>query len=302
MEFGQKEKLIHKERVYELVSLIALKYGGPGWKLKNYKIEHIKELWKYGYPFPCLTFITQKIKVKEVKWYIHNKLNYEKDEIWNSDFLMGLSIHGKLKWNISKYPSFSWWKNKNITELVSDCPFGGFIGKNSWQYVPVFYLKHSKDSLSYMAGAFAGTQIIEVNGIQYAKTNRDSSKIFREWKIPVNEIRGFGSGTSYLLSPIWPALFSIKMPEFFRNRWLELKNPYGVDYYAPILWRTYIDNNNFVKNGIPYLQSRRTIYYHYSNPQEDLTTVLNKMRVAKGLTEIDNRIKEIVKIWASKTV
>ena len=301
LTYSQKKRLKWKEKAYELASLIALKYGGPGYMRTNRNNHQIIEMWEYEDPHPSLGFI-KKAQVKEVKWFIRNRLSYKRDEIWNSDFLMGLSVHGTMFWNSTRYPSFYWRNNESIKQLIAISPFGGEIRKNSWLHVPAFYLKHSKDTLSYVTGILAGTQIVEDGGFQYALVNSSAIKAIRELKIPIDKINGFNKGESYLISPIWPALFSLMMPYGFREKFLRLSNPYGTEFYAPILWRTYVNNNNFIKEGIPYLQARRTVYNHFGNPTEDLATILGKMRAEKDLTELDNRVKEIVKIWAEKNV
>lgn len=300
-----EQKALQNERTYELASLIAVKYGWKGANRNHYKQEHINELWKYGHPYPSLSKIVG-IGISEVKWYIHNRLNMVQDDIWNSDFVMGITAHGSIKYWNRTYPTFMWLDNKNITDLIKACPFGGRIltdkpynrypsvyGK--WANVPALYLKYSDKSASYMAGFFCAAKLIEIDGVQYAYLSERASKVFKNWNIPFDETRKRGR----LISPIWPALFTPKMPVEFRSRWLNLDNPYGTDTYAPILWKTYV-NSLFTKGGIPYLKCRRTVYYHFKKGEDNLTTCLNKLRIEKNMTEIDNRVKEMVDVWAKK--
>ena len=79
---------------------------------------------------------------------------------------------------------------------------------------------------------------------------------------------------------------------------MSLKNPYNADIYTPILWKTYV-NNNFITKGIPFLKSRRYIYYHFGC-DEGAMKYLNKLRVGMDLTELDNKIREVVKKWSQK--
>lgn len=299
------QKLLFRERTYELASLIAIKYGGKGdmsKRYKRYKPEYIYEFWKYGPPYPHLTTIAIRIKTGVIKWFIHNKLNYVSDSIWNPDFLMGLMNHGKLNWNVKNYPSFK-WNNDEIKNLILKCPYGGIIGKNKWINVPALYLKYSEDSISYIAGVMAGAKIEEVDGYMYASFNKDCIKHIIKCGIPVDRVCKHmflksESKNRYLISPIWPALFSIKMPEEAGNKWLNIKKAYGVDCYAPILWRVYVDGS-YPKGGIPYLKSKRTIFYQ-NECEEGATKKIERMRVEKGMTEMDNKVKEIVQLWAKR--
>jgi len=289
-----------REKICELASLIAIKYGGKGNHCDRYTQEHIVEFWKHGYPYPTLNSIRRGFKTNEIKWFIHNRIKIINEEIWNPDFVMGLTSHGTLKWNIKNYPSFTWDKNEDIRKILADCPYGGTVGKMTWINVPALYLRYSEDSSSYIAGIMAGGSIVEEEGFQYAQFNEKTFGAIRRLGIPIERTMTLSKNKFYLISPIWPALFSIKMPKVAGDKWTELKSAYGVDQYAPILWRVYVDGY-YKKGGIPYLKSKRTVYYQ-NESDEGATRRIERMRVEKGMTEIDGRVKEIVRLWSKKVV
>ena len=72
---------------------------------------------------------------------------------------------------------------------------------------------------------------------------------------------------------------------------------YRASLYAPILWRAYL-NKEFVSKGIPYLKSRRQIYYDH-NCEEGVSRRLEMLRIRLGLFSLDDRIKNAVKKWAN---
>ena len=119
---------------------------------------------------------------------------------------------------------------------------------------------------------------------------------FKSWGIPVEE----KLEDRYLTSPIWPALFVKHMPAELSDKWLNLKKACNANIYAPILWKTYM-NNDFRADGIPYLKCRRRIYYEFKCAEGAMTR-LNNMRVEKNLTILDNRIREIVKEWGRNEI
>jgi len=98
-----------------------------------------------------------------------------------------------------------------------------------------------------------------------------------------------------LISPFWPALFALKMPEEIREYWKNISNPFGVNEYAPILWKTYA-NNKFPRGGIPYLKSRRWIFRHYKSERGAMRT-LEMLRVEKRLADLDGNVRGLVHAW-----
>lgn len=288
----------HSERVnkiYEAAAKICLKYGSLGntsglvyttW----FRIEdYIREFW-HGKDYPSVNTFLKTVNVNELKWYIHNKIDIN-DRIWSSDFLFGLAKHGKIKWNARSFPSFGWDGNENVREVLNTCPFGGKHWKGTrWRYVPAFYLKHSEDSISFMAGLFSAGAIFRKDGICYALYRGRTIEYIEKWKIPIES----RTDEYVLISPIWPALFSREMPQEISKKWLGLKKVSRYDEYCPILWKTYV--GDFIKGGIPYLQSRRSIFYKH-RCEGGAMNKLERMRVEEGLVELDYRIRDIVKIW-----
>ena len=80
------------------------------------------------------------------------------------------------------------------------------------------------------------------------------------------------------------------------KKWLNIKKAFNVNIYAPILWKTYI-NNKFTVDGIPYLKARRSIYYEFKCDDGAMHR-LDMLRVDKACTELDNRVRQVVKEWS----
>ena len=289
LDIDHGKKAIRQEHIYETASKIALKYG---YRLTP-QADHIREFWKYDEPYPAPCIFYKNVKSSSVKWYIHNKITVDYP-IWNSDFLYGLMSHCNIFWNPNGYPSCEWF-NYTVTHVLKTCPFGGKIelakNKNQWLEVPALYLKYSTESISFMAGVMAGIQVLTKDNKKYGAFSEKILPYFKQWGIPVEE----KYEDRYLTSPIWPALFVKHMPSELSDKWLNLKKACNANIYAPILWKTYM-NNGFRADGIPYLKCRRRIYYEFKCAEGAMTR-LNNMRVEKNLTILDNRIREVVKEW-----
>ena len=291
---------ILQDRIYKTAAQIAIKYGHMGTSGKFYNHDFIREFWKYDAPYPSFKYFMTHVKLPSIKWYIHNKITVE-HPIWNANFLHGVVSHCLINWNEKEFASCEWHNNREMTDLIISSPFGGRIvrpeniQRHKWVNVPALHLAHLPDSVSFMAGIMAGVRIIEHNGLNYGVFSKRVLHHFKKWGIPIEETLNKGYRTKYLISPIWPALFVKYMPPEHYYKWINLQNPYNANIYAPILWKTYIDNY-FAVNGIPYLKSRRMIYYEF-DCEEGSMKRLNKLRVEKNLTELDNRIRYIVKEW-----
>jgi len=294
----RRKKLV--EQMHLTAAKIAVKYGVSGLKMREYTYDQIKEFWTFNDNYPTSASLALNTNTATVKWYIYKKLKTT-DEIWNSDFINGLATHGTLSFSKRKYPTLNWFWNKGIGEICQTSPFGGRVtlsgGKaGKWVQVPAFYIKHSKDTLSFVAGLMAGAKAWKHNGLCYARFRGSMKKLIEDLKIPIEYFSP--SNKYFLISPIWPALFTLKMPEVARIKWLNIKNPCNADIYAPILWRTYI-NKRIRTKGIPYLKSERTISYDF-NCEEGAMKRIEKLRVEKGLTELDNRVIEMVRMWSKQ--
>lgn len=298
LDYDHNSLAVKQDRVYRTASQIVLKYGAVGVARLGYTDERIREFWEYDDDIPSPKYFERRIKYPNVKWYIHNKIkpNYP---IWSADFLHGLISHCKIRWNRRSFPSCEWCNNKDITTLLQVSPFGGkmFMPENNarhrWMNVPALCLKFDDTTVSFAAGLMAGLKKVERNGTSYAMFYQKALPYFKKMGIPIEGECGQGA---YLISPFWPALFIDHMPLGLYQKWMEVKRPCNADIYAAILWKTYV-GNDFVTDGIPYLQSRRTIYYEFEC-EEGAMKKLEKMRVEKNLTELDSRVKTVVQEWS----
>jgi hypothetical protein len=271
-----------------VLSEIALFYGREGMTQ-----DRFDQIWTYDdYP-PSIFSAMEKVRTKHIKWYIHEFMEID-DPIWNGDFIHGLSTCGKIRWNKRFFPSFRWTTGRNIFEILSTTPFYGKTNGKSeahykWHDVPAFYLKHDRGSISFMAGVLATGRLTEKNGEIYADYNGFVLPYLKKFGIPIEYESK--ANLHNLISPIWPALFTLHMPEKGQN-WLRIKCGYKSELYASILWRMYI-SNYIERNKIPYLKSRRWVYDHFG-------TVENTERqwLTMGLSQLDKRIRTIVESWA----
>lgn len=303
LDLNHNSKVAKQDRIYRTASQIALKYGDMGRGRCKNNWNHVREFWEYDEPYPTLSYLSRYVRISSIKWYIYNKIEI-KDLIWSADFLHGLISHARVIWSKIRFPSCEWFNNKEIANLLSTCPFGGKIVETDktdkikiyrWNRVPALYLKFSTDSIAFMAGVMAGTKIFIRDNVSYASFNKRTLPYFKKWGIPIEETIRIIGREIYLISPIWPALFVKYMPPELLNKWSDLKNPYNANIYAPVLWKTYM-NNNFYPDGIPYLKSRRTTYYEFKGERGAMKE-LNRLRVENNLTTLDNRIRDVVKEW-----
>ena len=276
---------------------IAVKYGGKS--LKNlYTENNVREFWKYDDPIPSPSWMGRLILAKNLRWFINNYIQSD-DEIWNADFLHGMAINGNL--TMGMCASMSWIGNTVLTKLVQSAPFGGRLtsckpherGRYNWNNVPAFYMKYSEDSSSFMAGALAAGQLFTRRKKNYARYCSNLIPYFEKWNLPIE----YTSPTKLFvdISPFWPALFSIKMPKEIGESWFNISGAMNADNYAPILWKLYADNR-FPKDAIPYLKSRRAIYYKFKS-EEGAMKRLEKLRIEIGLAELDFKVRDMVREW-----
>lgn len=302
VDYDHNKTAKRQDKLYRVASQIALKYGYFGRRFKNCDELYIQEFWD-GDDCPSFEYFLKNVKVSTVKWYIHNRINVD-DEIWNGGFLHGLSTVGDISWNRFSFPTLSWRGNHTVFELLKGSGFGGYLNHPiykkdkyvyRWVRVPAFYLKYDEASPSFMAGVLASGSFYEKDRMTYVKYSMKTKELLEQWAIPIEEIE---DNKYCLVSPIWGALFVSKMPEEIREEWLNIQRPYGRDIYPPILWKTYM-NNDFPTGGIPYLKSRRWIYKHYKSEKGAMKT-LEKERVARNLTQLDKRVRNMVHEWRGK--
>jgi len=297
-----------KKRMTETAAKTVLKYGVPStW---GYNCDQLEEFWDYDSRMPHSQNFNSSIRIADVKRVLNTAIKID-HKIWNSDFLHGLAVNcctvteGK-----RSFPSIGWRHNENITKLIDACPFGGFKCKHfntqsnevkSWQCAPILGVPYNKNSVSFVAGLLSAGKIVKEGDYYYVKYHSEAIKVLKELKIPIEKERKEKSYRGYnhyvFISPMWPALFSPRMPKFIRAKWHDLKNAYRADIYSPILWRTYV-NSIFQVRGIPYLKSKRMIYYQYKC-EEGAMKWLERLRFQLGLAEIDYSIRDMVKEWAN---
>jgi len=290
----QKKKL----KVGITAAQIVMKYGGK--KASDFDMDEIREFWKYEEPYPTLDYFIKYAKINVIKWFIKRHIK-SSDEIWTADFIQGLATNTKVKVSDNHYTCLEWYGNENLVNLMKLCPFGGKvhhhrrrktsnkIGRNRWSDVPALHMDYQEGSISYIAGVFAGGQLNQ--GGSLVKYKGNAVDYIKKLGIPIEkETRD----NIIFISPLWPALFSKWMPVEVRSKWVDLEEAKGATNYAAILWKTYI-GTNFISNQLPYLKSRRSIYYNYKC-KEGAMRKLEMLRIEKGLTGLHNRIGEVVKI------
>jgi len=81
------------------------------------------------------------------------------------------------------------------------------------------------------------------------------------------------------------------MPSILEFQWRHIEKAYKADEYAMILWKIYTGKDSKV-GGIPYLSSRRTMFYKFGSVKN-----IDKLWLDNGLVELDPRFKEVVKEW-----
>jgi len=298
------EELELKKKMYETIAMAALKYGSAAGV--GFTNDQIYEFWKYDCKCPSRVAFRDQIKIRDVRKVIQSAIKVDHG-IWNADFLHGLAVNCVVSSpRISLFKSMKWRSNKEIQKIVLVSPFGGTFGKNfqdndplsydHWSYVPALDLSYTPYSLSYVAGLLSAGKIVFKDGQHFSKHSDDAIAEIKKLHIPiekeVSEIKGKGINHYVLISPIWGALFSIKMPKEVREKWFNLKNASNTHLYSAILWRTYVDSR-FKRAGIPYLKSKRMIFYEYKC-EEGAMTKLENLRFDLKLTQLEYVIRDIV--------
>ena len=196
---AKKKKNRWVEKVYDKASRICLKYGSLGNTsgLKEIqqnllKIEdHFKEFWP-DEDRPSVEYIRKHLKVKDLKWYIHNKVEVN-NKLWTSDFLFGVAKHGRISWSKTSFPSLLWTNNKNICRVIKTSPFGGRLSQESedtyqlrsWSQVPALYLKHSEKTIEFMAGLLSCGNMVVKDNVSYVRYAGRTIQYIEQWGIPL---------------------------------------------------------------------------------------------------------------------
>ena len=263
--------------------------------MKGLTQDAIDKLWHYDdYP-PSITVLSNKISVKNIKWYIRNYIHI--DDVWNGDFLSGMAVSGNIEWRSKAFPRFKWTCNKEIVTMIKECPFSGIMNPaigmwHSWNKVPAFYLKSSTDSISFMAGVLSSAKTEIYDGKIYASYSRKILPYLLSWGIPIEHQSP--ENVHNLVSPFWPAIFSKYMPNS-RSKWADVKSDPKSDIYSSILWRMYV-SNDISTRAMPFLKSRRWIYKNIGTVKDT-----EQMWLKMGLSQLDKRVRTAVVSW-SKSV
>lgn len=278
-------------RAYLVAASIAVKYGKIYYQKDSCIDKYLREFWPDKLTRPSPTWFEDHIEDATVRQYIKNYISLN-NTVWNADFIQGVCCNG----NISEgeyYPSLTWEDNQVLDYIISLFSLGGKKGHNKIENMPSLCLNYSNDSLSFMAGVLGGGQLVTCDDGFVIVCYRNKAKSYIEdWKIPIFK----KENDAVYISPVWAALFSLYMPKDIKKIWLNIRKPYQANILCPILWKTYI-GEKFVVKGIPYLCSRRKIYYDFSSKDEKAMKKLNRLRVEMGLTELPNRIGDVVKEW-----
>jgi hypothetical protein len=285
-----------QHRLREVAAKIAIKYGAIRSNDPFRLSAYIEEFWTYDrYPPTCYAYHCC-VQRKHIKDYIRKYISVE-HPIWNADFMYGLCRCGTIRENVYSFPSFYWYYNPNIVDILHSAPFWGrhfyyepkkFYG---WCNSPSLCLEHKTDSISYMAGVLATGRHYVYRNQTYIQYTASIAKLLKQWHIPIEYQSA--KGKLVLVSPFWPALFAYKMPPKLRSYFAEIPNAAEVDVYSSILWYAYM-GSDFKKEKIPYLKSRRSVLYQFQHPDGTLRN-LEMLRVQKRLIDIDSRVKQAMK-------
>lgn len=304
------EALELKKKMYVTMAKVALKYGPQ--TRQGYTHSQIYEFWDYECDSPSIKYFHNRVSVTELKKVIKNAIKVNHN-IWNGDFLQGLAKNCQMfNSDPASFPSLRWRNNREINKIVEACPFGGIKGRNfrvqspklldNWSFVPALDLSYTEYTPSFVAGILSAGEIVYKDGYYYSKHNDKVVDEIKKLKIPIEEEVKIGKFKGYdhhvLISPFWGALFSLRMPEEIRAKWFNLENAKNAHLYSAMMWHTYI-NTKFKKRGLlPYLKSRRMIFYEYKC-EEGAMKKLEKLRFEMNLTELDYSVRDIVKEWAN---
>jgi len=305
----------YEEKLYrcEVLSRTVLEKGNLGKRRKNISEEDIYKYWDKEEVLPSFDTIT----IGNIKWYLKEKIKWE-HPIWSGSFIQGLTKVGVVQYKKQTFPSFSWNACPHIWDMINASPFGGKqypaesnMEPHHWKSVPALYLKGNEDSIEYVAGLMAGLQRIEnKKGITYARISSRLLPHIKALGIPIDHKTRSDVGNG--ISPIWPMLFKDYMPPE-NKQWENIKKPLNGELYAKILWKTYV-SNTFISDGIPFLPSRRTIFYrHKKHLQENgdeywmgrkvgALKRIEKMRFDNKLFNLNQQVIQAVKNYGQKSL
>ena len=292
--------MIGNEQLFEkcgIAAQVVLKYGSI--HRLDINEEHFIE---FSGNYDDTRYTYSKIRNSHIKWYLRNHFKTN-DPIWNGDFIAGISKVGKICWSRTQFPSLRWWGAPNLAEALEVCPFYGPVKNGElqkkekkrycWKRAPALYLGSNHDTVSYIAGLLATGRRYKYKDHTYALYKNEVADELAKFNIRIE--RYTSRRKRPLLSPFWPALFTKFMPEPCHDYWLNVKKPYKGEEYAAILWATHA-NHNFVRKGLPFLPSRRSVFYKFKS-EEGTIKELQKSRIRNGLVSLDNLVKDCIVEW-----
>lgn len=257
--------------------------------------EDIRKLWKLRTNSPSFDKINKNIRVPNIKWYIHShtdELIYDPE--WNPDFLMGMLEWGRI-FPTKHFPSFQWFSNYDLLLALHSSPFAGTLtikvpqkrNRYRWSCVPALCFKYSSDTVNYLAGVLSTGEILTYKDKKLARYNRKVGKIIKNLGIPIeHQTKRF-----VFISPFWGVVIHKHMPKVLQDKWAYVPHAYKAQEYSAILWKIFTGKDPAVAH-MPYLMSRRTIFYKYGSMK-----ALREMWISNHLVELDSRFKKVVQKW-----
>ena len=294
VDYTKNRKQILERKALEVAAKICVRYGS-----KAYTKDRISEFWDIDLDPLSPRQLERLTKAQVIKWVIYHELHYD-DPVWNNDFIRGLRLGNKFSTKPKCYPKIK-TAAKWASSLFEEAPFGGEVKLHwdktiSWQRVPALCLQGSEDSTSFIAGILCLGILVQRNGQTLVQYPINAKEFVDRMRIPIVE----QNDKCIFISPMWPALFSHKMPKIAFEYFNSIKRGYLTLEYSVVLWKTYMDNF-FPRRGIPFLPSRRSVFYKF-NCEEGAAKRIEMMRFELGLAQLHNLVREAVKEWGAKIV
>lgn len=285
---------IDKINTCEVASKLRLYCGS------NYSEEDIKRLWNHNSNYPSFDKIRKNIRITNIKWYIYTHTKeLIRDLSWNPDFLMGMLQWGKINYYPKNFPSFIWLGNFDLSIAINCSPFAGRLSakfktdnRYFWSSVPALCLKFSSNTIEYLAGILSTGIIVTYKNKVLASYNNKVGGIVKALGIPIE----YSNKRFVFISPFWAVILQDYMPQPLKDKWNFIYHAYRASEYSSILWKIYTGKDP-MSDAMPYLLSRRTIFYKYGSIR-----ALRELWIKNQLVELDSRFKKVVQEWQKKVV
>lgn len=299
----------HKIKVVRYLRAISLAYlyNGSRWAYdpKNWDSYILQHLRNDDFDIfdACLEagYVRALIKKPLSRWFISRYIQID-DPIFNNDFMGGIIECGALI--VSKRSSETAFRSLRIGNapeahlVLNSLPFKGLSEATyypKWKYlrwtrVPAIDLTYRTDTISFLAG------VLSLGMVQKDKKSKGEFTAYNKKAIPILESFGIPIYEKQYVSTMWPALFTPWMPETRRDAFLNSKSK-NIGLFACILWRMYVNKSMFVKEGLPYLPSKRTVFNRWGNDQLTTMEFLDSQRRDMGLLSLKPPIDQAVRHW-----